>query len=88
MFEAWGRFVHRRRWLVLALGLAAVTVAAVWGTGVFGSLQSSGGFTPPSSQSRRASDLIARSFGRDSADVVVLYRSARRTADSRPIARR
>ncbi|MGE5292141.1 MAG: MMPL family transporter [Micromonosporaceae bacterium] len=81
MFEAWGRIVQRRRWLVLALGAVAVAVAASWGTGVFRSLQSSGGFTPPSSQSQRASDVITRAFGRDSADVVVLYKSAARTVD-------
>lgn len=79
MFEAWGRIVQRRRWLVLALG--AVAIAAAWGTGVFRSLESGGGFTPPSSQSQRASDVITRSFGRDAADVVVLYRSAARTVD-------
>jgi uncharacterized membrane protein YdfJ with MMPL/SSD domain len=81
MFEAWGRFVQRRRWLVLALGVAAIAVAAVWGTGVFRSLQSSGGFTPPSSESQRASGVITHAFGRDGADVVVLYRSANRTVD-------
>jgi trehalose monomycolate/heme transporter len=82
MFEAWGRIVQRRRWAVLAVGLIGVAIAAVWGTGVFRSLESSGGFSPPNSQSQRASDLMARSLGRDSADVVVLYRSASQTVDS------
>ena len=75
MFEAWGRFVYRRRRLVLAVAALVVTAAAVWGTGVFARLQSGGGFTPPGSQSQRASDLATRAFGRDTADVVVLYRS-------------
>jgi trehalose monomycolate/heme transporter len=75
MFEAWGRFVYRRRRLVLVLAAAVVTAAAVWGTGVFSRLQSGGGFTPPGSQSQQASDLATRAFGRDTADVVVLYRS-------------
>jgi hypothetical protein len=44
MFEAWGRTVQRRRWLVSAFGLIGVAVAAAWGTGVCRSLQSSGGF--------------------------------------------
>jgi trehalose monomycolate/heme transporter len=79
MFEAWGRFIYRRRWLVLLLAAAAVAVAAGWGTGVFGALQSGGGFTAPGSQSQRASDLAAKSFGRDSADAIVLYRSQRLT---------
>src|SRR5579863_7900976 len=53
--------------------------AAVWGTGVFGSLQSGGGFTAPGSQSEQASNLATKAFGRDTADVVVLYRSATMT---------
>ena len=81
MFETWGRIVHRRRWLVLVIALAGVMIAAVWGTGVFRSLRSSGGFTAPASQSQRASDVITHTFGRDSADVVVLYRSGSRTVD-------
>src|SRR6266498_1662663 len=81
MFETWGRIVHRRRWLVLVIALAGVMIAAAWGTGVFRSLRSSGGFTPPASQSQRASDVITHTFGRDSADVVVLYRSGSRTVD-------
>ena len=65
MFEAWGRFVFRRRRLVLAdRGSSAVVAAAVWGTGVFGALQSAGGFAPPHSQSQQEADLAARTFGR------------------------
>jgi trehalose monomycolate/heme transporter len=75
MFEAWGRFVYRRRRLVLVVAAVVVAAAAVWGTGVFSRLQSGGGFTPPGSQSQQASDLATRAFGRDTADVVVLYRS-------------
>jgi RND superfamily putative drug exporter len=75
MFEAWGRFVYRRRRLVLVVAALVVAAAAVWGTGVFARLQSGGGFTPPGSQSQQASDLATRAFGRDTADVVVLYRS-------------
>ncbi len=79
MFEAWGRFVYRRRRLFLLVAAIAVVAAGVWGTGVFGALQSGGGFTAPGSQSQQASDLAARAFGRDAADVVVLYRSPDQT---------
>ncbi len=75
MFEIWGRAVYRRRVLALVIGLIALAGAAVWGAGVFGSLQSSGGFTPPNSESQQASNLAARALGRNDADVVVLYRS-------------
>ena len=75
MFEIWGRAVYRRRVLALVIALIALAGAAVWGAGVFGSLQSSGGFTPPNSESQQASNLAARALGRNDADVVVLYRS-------------
>jgi trehalose monomycolate/heme transporter len=75
VFEAWGRFVYRRRRLMLLAALVVIAGAAVWGTGVFGALQSGGGFTPPGSQSQHESDLATRAFGHDTADVVVLYRS-------------
>jgi trehalose monomycolate/heme transporter len=75
VFEAWGRFVYRRRRLMLLAALVVVAGAAVWGTGVFGALQSGGGFTPPGSQSQQESDLATRAFGHDTADAVVLYRS-------------
>jgi RND superfamily putative drug exporter len=75
MFEAWGRVVYRRRRLVLVIAGLGVIFAAVWGTGVFGALKTAGGFSDPGSQSQRATDLATRAFGRDTADVVVLYRS-------------
>jgi trehalose monomycolate/heme transporter len=79
VFEAWGRFIYRRRRLVLLAAVVTVVGAAVWGSGVFGSLQSGGGFAAPGSQSQQASDLATKAFGRDTADVVVLYRSATMT---------
>src|ERR1017187_3680961 len=75
MFETWGRVVYRRRRLILWLALLGVVFAAVWGTGVFSRLQTSGGFTAPNSQSVQSSNLAADAFGRDAGDVVVLYRS-------------
>src|ERR1017187_1979642 len=75
MFEAWGHVVYRRRRLVLVISAVGVIFAAVGGTGVFGALQSAGGFNDPGSESQRATDLATRAFGRDTADVVVLYRS-------------
>ena len=75
MFEAWGRFVYRYRRLVLLAGAVVMAAAVVWGTGVFAHLQSGGGFTAPGSQSQRESSIVTRAFGRDTADVVVLYRS-------------
>ncbi|MGP7997204.1 MAG: MMPL family transporter [Streptosporangiaceae bacterium] len=79
MFESWGRLMYARRRLVLALAALVVVAAAVWGTGVFGALQSGGGFSAPGSQSQQESDLAARTFGRNTADVVVLYTSRRLT---------
>ena len=79
MFETWGRIIYRRRRLVLAIAALGVVTAAVWGTGVFARLQSAGGFSAPGSQSEREASLAARTFGRDSGDVVVIYASRART---------
>ncbi|GGT86746.1 MULTISPECIES: MMPL family transporter [Actinomadura] len=73
MFDRWGRWVHRRRRWVLAAAGAALVFAAVWGTGVFGALTSSGGFDTPGSQSATAERIAERDLGRGAADVVVLY---------------
>jgi trehalose monomycolate/heme transporter len=80
MFEAWGRAVHRRRWLVLAIALVAVAAAAAWGTGVFRALQPGGAIGTPGSQSDHAGQLASRTFGGEG-DVIVLYRSTDRTVD-------
>ena len=81
MFEAWGRILYRRRRLTLVVTLVLVAFAAVWGTGVFGKLSSGNDFTPPASQSQREVDQAAQVFGRNDADVVVLYRSATMTVE-------
>src|SRR5262245_38232440 len=67
--------MYRRRWLVLAIAAVGMLAAAVWGTGVVGKVQSAGGFASPGSQSQREASLAARTFGRDSGDVVVVYSS-------------
>jgi trehalose monomycolate/heme transporter len=79
MFEAWGRTLYRRRRLTLVITLVFVAFAAAWGTGVFGKLSAGNNFTPPDSQSQREADQAAQVFGRNDADVVVLYRSATMT---------
>ncbi len=76
MFEAWGRGIYRTRRLTLVIALLFAVGAGVWGTGVFGKLDSGNTFTPPNSQSNAESSLAASLFGRNSADVVVLFHSA------------
>ncbi len=79
MFEAWGHALFRRRRLTLVVTLLFVAFAAAWGTGVFGKLSSGDNFTPPSSQSQQEANRADQVFGRNDADVVVLYRSATMT---------
>ena len=79
MFESWGRALARRRRLVLAITLLFVAFAGLWGTRVFGQLSSGDDFTPPASESQHEANLAAQVFGRNDADVVVLYRSAAMT---------
>jgi len=79
MFEAWGRALARKRWLALAITLLFVVFAGVWSTRVFGALSSGDNFTPPDSQSQQEANQAAQVFGRNDADVVVLYRSAAMT---------
>ncbi len=79
MFEAWGRALFRRRRLTLAITLLFVAFAGLWGTGVFGKLSSGDNFTPPASQSQHEANVADQVFGRNDADVVVLYHSATMT---------
>jgi len=82
MFEAWGRIIFNRRRLVLVVAGVGVLCAAIWGTGVFGKLQSAGGFAPPASQSQQEANRATAVFGRDAGDVVLLYSSATETVRS------
>ena len=82
MFESWGRIIFRRKRIILAVAAAAFVVAAVWGTGVFGKLQSAGGFAPPAAQSQQEANRAAAVFGRDAGDVVVLYSSTAQSVHS------
>jgi trehalose monomycolate/heme transporter len=76
MFAAWGRELYRARRLTLVIALLFAVAAGVWGTGVFSKLNSGNTFTPPNSQSNVESNLAASQFGRNGADVVVLFHSA------------
>jgi trehalose monomycolate/heme transporter len=81
MFEAWGRSLYRARRLTLVIAVLFAVAAGIWGTGVFSKLTSGNSFTPPNSQSNQESNLAASVFGRDDADVVVLYHSATMTVN-------
>jgi trehalose monomycolate/heme transporter len=80
MFEALGRVTYRRRRWILALAVAFLAFAGVWGTQVFGALQG-GGFEDPDSESSIAAARAEEELGRSGADVVVLYSSDRLTVD-------
>ncbi|MGZ4616987.1 MAG: MMPL family transporter, partial [Actinomycetes bacterium] len=80
MFESLGHLTYRRRRWVLALAGVFLVVAGAWGTGVFGSLISSG-FDTPGSDSAKALDRLEKTVGREGADVIVLYDDGGRTVD-------
>src|SRR3954447_9413091 len=80
MFEALGRVMYRRRRWVVALTLAFVAFAGVWGTGVFNAM-TGGGFEDPDSESTRAAEVARQALGREGVDVLVLYRSNDLTVD-------
>jgi uncharacterized membrane protein YdfJ with MMPL/SSD domain len=80
MFEALGRVMYRRRRWVVALAVAFLAFAGIWGTGVFGHM-TGGGFEDPDSESSLAGEVAARELGRGGGDVVVLYSSDGLTVD-------
>src|SRR5919206_4909500 len=90
MFARLGAFVVRMRWVVIALAVGVVAFGAVWGTRAVDSL-SDGGFYPANGPSARADHRIEREFGRQNADVVVLYSSGQHTmaepAFTQPVSR-
>jgi trehalose monomycolate/heme transporter len=80
MFDALGRWLYRERRWTLTVAAVFALVAALWGSGVFGSL-ANGGFTDPHSESQRAAALVASALGRADADAVVVYHDPARTVD-------
>ena len=54
---------------------ATAALGAVWGTTIFGQVQTAGGFDAPNSQSQHEASLATQAFGRNAGDVVVLYSS-------------
>jgi RND superfamily putative drug exporter len=75
IFERWGRTAHRRRRLILVAALLVAGLGALWGTSIFSTVQTAGGFDAPNSQSQHEANLATQTFGRDAGDVVVLYSS-------------
>lgn len=80
MFARLGGLVVRARWLVIALSVGILAVGGIWGTRVVDSL-SDGGFYPEHGPSAEADRRIEQVFGRQNADVVVVYTSDRHTID-------
>src|SRR4249919_1867550 len=80
MFDRLGHVTYRRRRAVLVLAGLFVALGAQWGTGVFGSMISSG-FETPGSEAAKALTRTEATVGRGGADVVVLYRDGGRSVD-------
>ncbi|WP_280263132.1 MMPL family transporter [Nocardia wallacei] len=69
----WGRFVHRHRYLVLAVFVGIVALSGFYGRDL-GPRLTQGGWFDERSESVVASKLADETFGRDrDADVIVLY---------------
>ncbi len=71
MLARLGGILYRARWIVLFLALLIVTGAAIFGTGLFGSLKG-GGFADPASESSKAQNLLDAKFGGATADIIIL----------------
>jgi RND superfamily putative drug exporter len=82
LLERWGHAAYRRRRLILLGALLVAVLGGVWGTTIFATVQTAGGFDAPGSQSQHEADLATRAFGRDAGDVVVLYSSKTLTTAS------
>src|SRR5262245_40490937 len=61
MLAAWGRFVHRHRWIVLILSLST-SALSLWLTRYGGRLDSA--FAPAGTEAARAVDLMERELPR------------------------
>ena len=80
MFERLGRFIHRRRSVVLAASVVLAVLSGIYGVGVFGDMVPNG-FEAKGADSHTAAVLADKSFAQRSPDAVIIYRSADRTVD-------
>jgi len=71
MLARLGGMLYRTRWIVLFSVLVIVAGAAIFGTGLFGSLKS-GGFADPASESTKAQNLLETRLGGSAADIIIL----------------
>ncbi len=71
MLARLGGILYRTRWIVLFLALLVIAGAAIFGTGLFGSLKG-GGFTDPASESTKAQEQLNAKFGGATADIIIL----------------
>ncbi len=74
MLARLGGILYRTRWIVIFVALGIVVVAAIFGSGLFGSLKS-GGFADPNSESTKAQNLLDAKLGGSTADIIILMRS-------------
>jgi trehalose monomycolate/heme transporter len=74
MLARFGGMLYRTRWIVLFFALLIVAGAAIFGTGLFGSLKS-GGFADPASESSKAQALLDAKLGGSTADIIILMNS-------------
>ncbi|HEY7094417.1 MAG TPA: MMPL family transporter [Ktedonobacterales bacterium] len=74
MLATLGRLLYRTRWATLLLSLAVVLGAALYGSGVFGTL-TDGGFEDPNSQSAEAHAVLDKELGGWTPDIIILMRS-------------
>ena len=81
MFSSWGTAISRFRWLILALAVAFLAVAGVWGTGVFAKMSGSSSLNDPAAESQRINRQVLADFGPQSQDLVALYSSSTATVD-------
>jgi len=71
MLARLGGMLYRTRWIVVFAALLIVAGAAIFGSGLFGSLKS-GGFNDPASESSKAQDLLDTQLGGSTADIIIL----------------
>ncbi|HKF36897.1 MAG TPA: MMPL family transporter [Ktedonobacteraceae bacterium] len=71
MLARLGGMLFRTRRIVVFAALLIVAGAAIFGTGLFGSLKS-GGFNDPASESSKAQDLLDMQLGGAAADIIIL----------------